>query len=39
MGYLTIEDKNNGITTIARNVQAEEYTCMSEETQHGQRRH
>ena len=39
VGYLANEDKNNGITIIAKNNEAEEYPYISIWGQHGYRRH
>ena len=39
MGYLTNEDKNNGITIIAKRNEEAEYPCISICGQHGHRRH
>ena len=39
VGYLSDEDKNNGITIIARNNQEAEYPYISICRQHGYRRH
>ena len=38
MDYLTIEDKNNGITTNVRKVEAGKQPYMSSDIQGGQRR-
>ena len=39
MGYLTNEDKSNGITIIAKRNEEAEYSCISICGQHGYRRH
>ena len=39
IGYLSNEDKNNGISIITKNNDEAEYMCMSKCRQHGYRRH